>query len=302
MELHLSSLIHAQYRKKPVVAVAAAQDEHVLAALRQAVDLGLADALLIGDGEEIRASAARAGVALSGMEIMPCADPVVCCAEAVRLVREGVAHAVMKGIVPTAATLRAVLNSDTGLKQSELLSYVSVFELPGIDRLIYVSDSALNMYPDVQAKKHIIQNAVSVAAALGNPCPVVACLCAVENVNPKMPPTLDAAALVEMNRAGEITNCVVTGPLALDNCLYREAALHKGIKDPNAGRTDILLAPEIETGNALHKAFSIVMQAPAAGVLVGASAPVIVTSRVDSEQTKLHSIALAMRMAYERMA
>lgn len=302
MELHLSSLVHARYRKKPVVAVAAAQDEHVLAALRQAVDIGLANALLVGDAEEIRAAAARAGVSLSGMEILPCADPVLCCGEAVRLVREGVAQAVMKGLVATSAILRAVLHSDTGLKESELLSYVSVFELPGIDRLVYVSDAALNMYPDVRAKKHIIENAVAVAAALGTSRPVVACLCAVESVNPKMPPTLDAAQLVAMNRAGEIKNCVVTGPLALDNCLYREAALHKGIEDPAAGRADILLAPEIETGNALHKAFSIVMRAPTAGVLVGARAPVIVTSRVDSEQTKLHSIALAMRMAYERMA
>lgn len=297
MELHLSALAHAKYRQKPTLAVAAAQDEHVLLALRHAADLGLCEPLLIGEEDLIRAAAARAGVELRNMEIMPCADPVACCHTAVRLVREGRAQAVMKGLVGTSAILRAVLDAEAGLRKSELLSYVSVFELPGFDRLIYVSDPALNMYPDVNAKKHIIENAVTVAAALGNPHPIAACLCAIETVNPKMQPTLDAAALVAMNRAGEITNCTVVGPLALDNCLFREAALHKGLEDPGAGRADILLAPEIETGNALHKVFSIVMRAPAAGVLVGATAPVIVTSRVDSEDTKLHSIALALRVA-----
>ena len=297
----LESLAHMQFSVRPVIAAAAAQDEIVLAALRKAADLGLCRALLIGEAEEIRAIAARENISLEGMEIVPCADKTACCTLAVQLVRENKAHAVMKGNVATATILRAVLNAEHGLRESELLSFVSVFELPGFDRLIYLTDPALNMYPDLAAKKHILENSLQVAKALGNDKPVVACLCAIETVNPKMPCTVDAAELVRMNRAGEITNCIVTGPLALDNCLYREAALHKGIEDPHAGMADILLAPQIETGNALYKSFAFVAKATLGGVLVGASAPVILTSRVDSESTKVNSIALAMRIANERM-
>jgi phosphate butyryltransferase len=297
----LESITRAHYPVRPVVAAAAAQDEIVLAALRNAVDLGLCHALLVGAEEEIRSIADREGIDLSGMEIVPCADKTECCALAVRLVREKKANAVMKGNVGTATILRAVLNAEHGLRESELLSFVSVFELPGFDRLVYLTDPAVNTYPDLAAKKHIIENSLQVARALGNETPVVACLCAIENVNPKMPCTVDAAELARMNRAGEIKNCVVTGPLALDNCLYREAALHKGIEDPHAGMADILLAPQIETGNALYKSFAFVAKATLAGVLVGASAPVILTSRVDSESTKINSIALAMRIANERM-
>lgn len=300
MKLHLHSLTQARYSQRPVLAVAVAQDEHVLAALRSATDLGLCSALLIGDEPKILAAAAGANISLNGMEIRHLADSAACCREAVRLVREQQAQALMKGLVGTSAILREVLHAETGLRESALLSYVSVFELPGFDRLIYVTDPALNMYPDLAAKKHIIENAVSVAKALGNSMPVVACLCALESVNPKMQPTLDAAELVRMNAAGEIQNCIVTGPLALDNCLYREAALHKGITDPHAGLADILLVPQIETGNVLHKTFGIIMGAPGAGVLVGAGAPVVITSRVDSEETKLNSIALALRLADER--
>ncbi len=300
MKTTLNALAHDQYSVRPVVAVAAAQDTCVLSALRTAVDRGLCHALLLGDEGEIRTVAAQAGIDLNNMEIIDCPDKAECCKQAVRLVREKRAQAVMKGLVSTATMLREVVNRETGLRESALLSYVGVFELPGFDRLIYLTDPAMNMYPDVAAKKHIIENAVQVANVLGNDMPIVGCLCAIETVNPKMPCTLDAAELVRMNREGEIKGCIVTGPLALDNCLYREAALHKGIQDPNAGKADILLVSAIETGNALYKSFSLVAKASSAGVLVGASAPVILTSRNDSEETKLNSIALAMRIAYER--
>ncbi|NLI52936.1 MAG: bifunctional enoyl-CoA hydratase/phosphate acetyltransferase [Clostridiales bacterium] len=301
MKPTLDAIAHDRYSVRPVVAVAAAEDSCVLAALREAVRRGLCRALLIGDAREIRAIALREGIDLSGMDIVDCADRAESCRLAVQLVRQKRAQAVMKGLVSTATMLREVVNAETGLRESELLSYVGVFELPGFDRLIYLTDPAVNMYPDLAAKQHIIQNAVTVANALGNSLPVVGCLCAIETVNPKMPCTLDAAELVRINRAGGLSNCVVTGPLALDNCLFREAALHKGIEDPNAGQTDILLAPQIETGNALYKSFAFVARASCAGVVVGAAAPVILTSRADSADTKLNSIALAMRIAYERM-
>lgn len=297
MKLNLDALTRARYPERPVVAVAVAEDDAVLLALRRAADLGLCRAVLIGDADAIRAVAARENIDLADMEILPCADHAECCKKAVSLVREKRAQAVMKGLVGTAALMREVLNTEHGLKRSMLLSYVGVFELPGFDRLVYLTDPAVNMYPDLSAKRHIIENSLQVAKALGKDKPVVACLCAVETVNPKMPPTLDAAELVRMNREGVIENCIVTGPLALDNCLYREAALHKGIEDPHAGLADILLAPEIETGNALHKAFAFVAKAPHAGVLVGASAPVIIASRADDEEAKLRSIALAVRLA-----
>lgn len=302
MTMTLDALTRARYAVRPVVAVAAAQDACVLHALREAVDLELCDALLVGDADAIRGIAAREGIDLSKMEILPCPDEKECCKKAVRLVHDGNAQAVMKGLVGTATILHEVLDAYYGLRKNKLLSYASVFELPGFDRPIYLTDPAMNMYPDLEDKRHIIENALEVAKAFGNRRPVVACLCAIEHVNPKMRCTLDAAELTRMNREGEIEDCVVTGPLALDNCLYREAALHKGIEDPYAGYADILLAPEIETGNALYKSFALVAKAPHAGVLVGASAPVILTSRADEESTKLFSIALAMRMAYERMA
>lgn len=301
MKQSISALSHDRYSVRPIIAVAAAQDSVVLTALRKAVDRGLCHALLIGDKYEISDAASKNGVDLSDMEIIHCPDTTECCKRAVRLVRENQAQAVMKGLVSTAAMLREVVNAETGLRESELLSYVSVFELPGFERLIYLTDSAMNMYPNLAAKKHIIENAVKVANVLGCSQPIIGCLCAIETVNPKMQCTVDAAELVRMNREGKIQNCIVTGPLALDNCLFREAALHKGIKDPCAGRADIILAPEIETGNALYKSFAFVTMAACAGVIVGASAPVILTSRADREDTKLHSIALAMRIAYERM-
>lgn len=203
----------------------------------------------------------------------------------------------MKGIVDTSIILKAVLDRDIGLRDAPVLSHVALFQVPGYDRLLYVTDAAMNIAPDVEAKKHIVSNAVKVAHALGNPNPIVACLCAVEKVNPKMPATLDAAALVEANASGLIPGCTVIGPLALDNAISPEAARHKGIEDPHAGDADILLVPNIETGNVFYKSMVFMAKSQNAGLIVGAKAPVIVTSRADSEQTKLNSIALALTVA-----
>ena len=159
---------------------------------------------------------------------------------------------------------------------------MALFQVPGYDRLLYVTDAAMNIAPDLEAKKHIVSNAVKVAHALGNPNPIVACLCAVEKVNPKMPATLDAAALVEANATGALPGCTVIGPLALDNAVSPEAARHKGITDPNAGHADILLVPNIETGNVFYKSMVFMAKSQNAGLIVGAKAPVIVTSRADS--------------------
>ena len=282
------------------LAVACAQDDHVLLAVEDARRLGIADAVLVGDEAQIRRVAAENGIDPANYRIIDEPDKVAACRTAVSLVRNGEADAVMKGIVDTAVILKAVLDKEIGLRDAKVLSHVALFEVPGFDRLLLLTDAAMNIAPDLEAKKEILRNAVKVAHAIGNENPVVACLCAVEKVNPKMPATLDAAALVEAAQAGELTGCTVVGPLALDNAVSVEAAKHKGIADPNAGRADVLLVPNIETGNVFYKSLVFLALANNAGLIVGAKAPVIVTSRADSEQTKLNSIALALALAVKK--
>ena len=279
------------------LAVAVAQDAEVLLAVDKAHRLGIATATLVGEESEIRSIAAQLNIDLADYEIVQESDKVEACRKAVKLVRDKQADVVMKGIVDTAIILKAVLDKEIGLRDAPVLSHVAVFEVPGYDRLFYLSDAAMNIAPDVEAKKHILKNTVKVAHALGNENPIAACLCAVEKVNPKMQATLDAAALVEANKAGEIDGCTVIGPLALDNAISMEAAHHKGITDPNAGRADILLVPAIEVGNVFYKSMVFMAKAKNAGVIVGAKAPIVLTSRADSDETKLNSIALALKIA-----
>ena len=279
------------------LAVAVAQDAEVLLAVEGARKLGIATAILVGDEPEIRAIAAKLDICLDDYAIVHEADKVEACRKAVKLVLDKEADVVMKGLVDTSIILKAVLDKEIGLRQSPVLSHVAVFEVPGYDRLFYLTDAAMNIAPDAETKKHILRNAVKVAHALGNENPIACCLCAVEKVNPKMQATLDAAALVEANKAGEIEGCTVIGPLALDNAISVEAAHHKGITDPNAGKADILLVPAIEVGNVFYKSMVFMARAKNAGVIVGAKAPVVLTSRADSDETKLNSIALALQIA-----
>lgn len=290
----------AKARAKQCLAVACAQDDQVLLAVENARSSNIADAILIGDEAQIRRVAAESGIDPSNYRIIDVPDKVEACRTAVSLVKNGEVDAVMKGIVDTAIILKAVLDKDIGLRDAKLLSHVALFEVPGFDRLLLVTDAAMSIAPDLEAKKEIIRNAVKVANAIGAENPVVACLCAIEKVNPKMPATVDAAALVDAAKSGEITGCTVIGPLALDNAISVEAAKRKGITDPNAGHADVLLMPNIETGNALYKALVILAGASTASLIVGAKAPVIITSRADSEQTKINSIVLALAMAAKK--
>jgi len=279
------------------IAVAVAQDAEVLIAVRKAADLGIVKPVLVGEEAAIKSIAAEINVSLEGMEIIDEADKIEACRKAVKLVHDGDADVVMKGIVDTSVILKAVLDKDIGLRESPVLSHVALFGVDGFDRLLYITDAAMCIAPDVEQKAHIIGNAVKVAHALGNENPIVTCLCAVEKVNPKMQATLDAAELVERNKRGEIAGCTVCGPLALDNAVSVEAAKHKGITDPNAGKADILLVPYIEAGNIFYKSLTYMAKAQNAGMIVGAKAPVVVTSRADSDETKLNSIALAIAVA-----
>jgi phosphate butyryltransferase len=283
--------------KMKKIAVAAAQDEPVLEAIRDAKACGIVDAVLVGDKEKIEAIAAKIDFDLTGIEIVNETDSTKAALRAVELVSSGKADMLMKGLLETSTILRAVLNKEVGLRTGKLMSHVAVFEVPGYDRLLFVTDAAFNMYPDLKAKIDILKNAVSVAKAVGIETPKVAPICAVEVVNPDMPATVDAAILTQMNNRGQIKGCIIDGPLATDNALSEEAAKHKKISGPVAGKADILLLPNIEAGNVMYKTLSYTTNSKNGGILVGTSAPVVLTSRADSPETKMNSIALAALVA-----
>ncbi|MEG0308326.1 MAG: phosphate butyryltransferase [Clostridium sp.] len=287
--------VKSQPMKK--VAVAVAQDEPVLEAIRDAKKNGIADAILVGDKEKILSIATKLNMNIEDYEIIDEKDPNKAAIETVKLVSSGKADMMMKGLVDTATFLRAVLNKEVGLRTGNQMSHIAVFEVPGYDRLLFVTDAAFNMYPELKEKVDIIKNAVQVAHALEIEVPKVAPICAVEVVNPSMPATLDAANLCKMNERGQIKGCIIDGPLALDNALSKEAAAHKNISGPVAGMADILLMANIEAGNAVYKCLTYTTESKNGGLLMGAAAPVIVTSRADSPQTKMNSIALASLVA-----
>jgi len=289
------SKVKSQSMKK--VAVAVAQDEPVLEAIRDAKKNGIADAILVGDKDEIIKIAETIGMNIDEYEIIDEKDVNKASIETVKLVSSGKADMMMKGLVDTATFLRAVLNKEVGLRTGKQMSHIAIFEVPGYDRLLFVTDAAFNMYPELKEKIDIIKNAVQVAHALENNMPKVAPICAVEVVNPSMPATLDAANLSKMNERGQIKGCIIDGPLALDNALSKEAAAHKKISGPVAGEADILLMANIEAGNAVYKCLTYTTESKNGGLLMGAAAPVIVTSRADSPETKMNSIALASLVA-----
>jgi phosphate butyryltransferase len=279
------------------VAVAVAQYEPVLEAVKDAKKLGIADAILVGDKEKIEEAAKTVGLDVSEFEIIHETDNAKAALKAVELVSSGMADMVMKGLIDTATFLRAVLDKEKGLRTGKVLSHVAVFDVPALQRIILVTDAAMNIAPDLMTKKQILENAVKVAHGIGIEMPKVAPVAAVEVVNPDMQPTLDAAALSKMNDRGQIKGCIVDGPLAIDNALSEEAAQHKGIKSPVAGKADIILVPNIETGNVMYKTLTYTSNAKNGGIIAGAAAPVILTSRADSHESKLYSIALASLVA-----
>ena len=287
----LLSKLKVAKRKK--LSVAVAQDEPVLEAVKAAKERGIADAILVGNKEEIEKIATKIDMDLSDFEIIHEEDIKKAALKAIELVSSGVADMVMKGLVDTATFLRSVLNKEVGLRTGNLMSHVAVFEIEGIDRLILLTDAAFNTYPDLKQKVQIINNSVMVAKSCGIENIKVAPICAVEVVNPDMPATVDAALLSKMSDRGQIKGCIVDGPLALDNALSEEAAHHKGITGSVAGRADILLLPNIDVANVMYKTLTYTSNTKNGGILVGASAPVILTSRTDSFETKVNSIALA---------
>ena len=276
------------------VAVAAADDEAALGAVAAAHELGIADALLFGEGTRIRAIYEEmTGTAGFPFEIREAAQEQAA-RTAVAAVRSGKAHILLKGKIKTAALLKNVLDSEHGLRSSHLLSDLFIFEDPkrADNKLVMITDGGVTLKPDLKQKIEIIENAVAVARALGNDMPRVAVLSAVETVNPALQATIDAAVLTRMNQRGQIKGCIVDGPLALDNAVSSEAAALKGIESPVAGRADILLCPEIESANMLAKSTTYFARMRLGHVIMGSTAPVLIPSRADSTDSKLLSIAI----------
>jgi phosphate butyryltransferase len=296
--MKLDSLISkASQNDRKTVAVAAAADAEVLEAIAEAVKMKLADFLLYGDKEEIEMMIRQLHPQLldsTRIKVLSAPNNNIAAEMAVKAVKANEANVLMKGNIPTASILKAVLNKEYGLRTGAVLSHVAVFEIPGYDRFTIVTDAAMNIVPDLEQKAQIVRNAVQVAHSIGIEIPKVAPLAAVEVVNPAMQATLDASALTMMNKRGQISGCIIDGPLALDNAVSKLAAEHKGIQSEVAGEADILLVPAIEVGNVLYKSLIYFANAKVGAVIAGAKDPIVLTSRADTAESKLYSLALAL--------
>jgi len=293
-----ADLLEAARSKGPKrVAIAAGHQNEVMLAGLDAEVAGLAEVILVGDRDEIQRIAGQEGFDISRMEIVHQPQPRDAAYETMRLVSQGQADIAMKGKVETSDYLRAALSKELGLRTGRLFTHVAAFEIPGFDRLMFISDAGVVVAPDLEQKVQIVQNAIYVAHALGIGLPRVAILAATEVVNPKVPTTLDAANLSKMADRGQIQGGLVDGPLALDNAISPESARIKGIKSEVAGYADILITPDIEAGNVLAKAITYFAEGKMAGVVVGARCPLIVASRSDTREAKLVSLALGVMLA-----
>lgn len=296
--LLLDSLINkAAQVSSNTVAVAAAEDLEVIEAVIAALDRNLANFILFGDEEKINSIIElkkQKNISNNYLKVMN-ADSNASAAElAVKAVFNKEANVLMKGNIPTNIFLKAVLNKEYGLRTGNVLSHIAAFEVPGFNRFTIVTDAAMNIAPDLEQKAQIIKNAVSLAKSIGIEIPKVAPIAAVEVVNPAMQATLDAALLTVMNKRGQISECIIDGPLGLDNAVSTLAAEHKGIHSEVAGNADILLVPTIEVGNVLYKSLIYFANAKVGAVIAGAKAPIVLTSRADSAESKLYSLALAL--------
>jgi len=296
---NLDELVAAARAKGPArIAVAAGHDPDVMEALKQARELRLAEGVLAGNADKIRALAAAADFELCDDQVIHEPDEAAAARKAIALVREGRCSLLMKGKIGTATLIRAVLDKDAGLRvPGRLLSQVIVFQVPGFDHLMLMTDAAINIAPGLDQKAEICRNAIQVARAIGIEKPNVALLCALEFVNPEMPATLDAAALTLMNRRGQISDAYLEGPIALDVPLSKFAADRKNIYSPLVGRTDVFIAPDIEAANILYRAILYFAKGESGGNVIGAKVPLILLSRAETPETKIRSIAIAMHVA-----
>ncbi len=285
----------AKVKGSPVrrkMAVAAANDEHTLEAVFHAAKEGIIEPVLIGDRQKMDPILADMGVSVPEENIIDCPGTAEPAEKAVQLIREGKADFIMKGTLDTKVILKAVVDKEKGLSRGRTMSHFCIIEVPGYHKMVSVVDSGMVLYPTLEQKKDIIMNSVEAMRAMGYDTPKVAVLACVEKVNPKMPETIDAAALKEMNERGEIPHCIVEGPVSYDCAMSSEIAELKGYESPVAGDADILLTPDIHAGNILGKAYTVTCGAKMAGFIVGAKCPVVITSRASSTQEKYHSIVV----------
>jgi len=300
---------HAKYERliakarelEPVpTAIAHPCDESSLRGAVEAQQTGLLTAILVGPRARIEAAAAKARLDLSGFEIVDTPDDEAASAAAVRLAAEGRAQMLMKGSLHTDQLMGAVVRREAGLRTGRRISHCFVMDVPAIDRVVVVTDSAINIFPTLEEKVDIVQNAIDLCHALGRPKPLVAILSAMETINPKVASTIEAAALCKMADRGQITGAILDGPLALDNAIDLSAARIKKIASPVAGKADVLVVPDLEAGNMLAKSLTFMANADGAGIVLGARVPVILTSRADSVTTRLASCAVGALVAAAR--
>jgi phosphate acetyltransferase len=283
-------------------AVAHPCDETSLRGALEAADAGMIAPILVGPKEKIRSLAKSLNLDIAGIELIDVPHSQAAADKAVELVRTGKAELLMKGSLHSDELLGAVTKRETGLRTDRRISHVFVMDVPTHPETLFITDAAVNIAPDLMAKRDIIQNAIDLYAGLGLGTPKVAILSAVETVTPNIPSTIDAAALCKMADRGQITGGVLDGPLAFDNAISPEAARIKGIKSPVAGQAEILVVPDLEAGNMLAKNLSFLSNADAAGIVLGARVPVILTSRADNVRTRMASCAVAMLLAHSRRA
>lgn len=286
--------------KPAVMVVAHPCDETSLRGALEAKEAGLIVPILVGPEAKIRALATAHGLDLAGVEIVDAPHSHAAAAKAVELVREGCGELLMKGSLHTDELMREVTASATGLRTERRISHVFVMDVPGHAETLFITDAAINIFPDLDAKRDIIQNAIDLWVAVGLGTPKVAILSAVETVTTKIPSTIEAAALCKMAERGQITGGLLDGPLAFDNAIDPGAAAIKGIVSPVAGHGQILVVPDLEAGNMLAKNLTFLSHADAAGIVLGARVPIVLTSRADSVRTRLASCAVAALYAAAR--
>jgi len=283
-------------------AVAHPCDAPSLAGALEAARAGLIQPILVGPEARIRALAGAEGLDLAGTDIVSTPHSHASADESVRLVREGRAALLMKGSLHTDELMAAVVRHGDGLRTARRISHCFIMDVPTLDHLIVISDAAINIAPSLGEKVDIVQNAIELARAIGMPEVRVAILSAMETVNPKVPSTIEAAALCKMADRGQITGAILDGPLALDNAINLQAARIKHIDSPVAGRANVLIVPDLESGNMLAKSLSFMADAEAAGVVLGARVPVVLTSRADTGSARMVSCAAAVLLAEARRA
>lgn len=278
---------------KNTIAVAQAADEEILQIAELAIKKELANFIFVGDRELIKRMIKNGNYELDNVEIIQADDEVSCATKTVELVRWGKADIPMKGLLATSSFMKAVLDKEKGLRSDKLISQITITDNIHNNGLNFITDCAINISPDLNTKKEILQNAVYLAHNFGYNCPKVAVLTALEKVNPAMPETIDAAILSKMNDRNQIKNCIVDGPFALDNAISELSAKHKGIESPVAGKADILLVSDLRMGNVLHKAITYFANKRVGCAIIGTTSPLVMTSRSDTVEDKLISIAIS---------